>query len=85
MHSLEDLGIGGVMEFGRVPENELNKVDIRLPEAPLYNKKVWREIKRENYLIDRSWERIVNGQARIYVARDMCLLYNRSIQLITNY
>lgn len=28
------------MEFGRVPENELNKVDFSLPKEPAFNKKV---------------------------------------------
>jgi uncharacterized protein YecE (DUF72 family) len=28
------------MEFGRVPENELNKVDFSLPKEPVFNKKI---------------------------------------------
>ena len=27
------------MEFGRVPETELNKIDFTLPREPLFNKK----------------------------------------------
>jgi len=30
------------MEFGRVPENELDKIDFRLPPDPTFNKKILR-------------------------------------------
>ena len=26
------------MEFGRIPENELDKIDFKLPPDPLFNK-----------------------------------------------
>jgi uncharacterized protein YecE (DUF72 family) len=36
------------MDFGRVPENELNTVDFTLPEEPAWNKKILNGVKDKN-------------------------------------
>src|SRR3979409_1605049 len=48
------------MEFGRVPEKELNKIDFSLPKEPLFNKKVLtgkKKIKPSVWLGCAKWGR----------------------------
>lgn len=48
------------MEFGRVPESELNKIDFTLPDEPVFNKTVLsgkKNKKAKVYLCCAKWGR----------------------------
>ena len=53
------------MEFGRVPENELGKIDFTLPGEPAFNKKVLKGKPAKNLeqLYDRRPDSIFVGGA----------------------
>jgi uncharacterized protein YecE (DUF72 family) len=49
------------MEFGRIQENELNKIDFRLPPDPLFNKKILNGVPAKNpkiYVGCAKWGRV---------------------------
>jgi len=64
------------MEFGRVPEEELDRIDFKLPPDPLFNKKILKRKRVANpkvYVGCAKWGR-VEWLGKIYPAKRKRLL-----------